>query len=304
MEQIETSWSKEAGINLLIKRDDLIHPIISGNKWRKLRGVFDSFGNEHISEIVTYGGAYSNHIIAVACYANLLGIRSKGMIRGEKPQKVNTVLRLAESYNMKLEYISRKEYASINSITQFEDGVLTIAEGGAGLLGTIGCQHILEEVETTIDQVFVACGTGTTLAGMQEYANSNRAPYMLTGVQVLKGENYISNEVKSDYGLNVNVLDQYHLGGYAKTNKELFEFIGEFLSDTNILLDPIYTGKVGLAIKKLSEDDYFKSGESVLLIHTGGLTGWYGKWDEFKVLEKQNPEVLRKYNLRQNYEAL
>lgn len=275
---IHTAWTKAAGIYLSVKRDDLIHPIISGNKWRKLSGIFAHYTTNQYSQLVTYGGAFSNHLVATAAACAILGIPCKGIVRGDEPKEINPVLKLCILYGMELQFVSRATYKETNRISGIRDGVLHIPEGGACAQGATGCSQLLKEVDlNSYDKVFVACGTGTTLAGMATHLKNQTSP-TLFGVQVLKGKSYIANELKMIYGIDhVPVYDTFHLGGYAKTTDELISFIHDFNRETGVLLDPIYTGKLFLALKKLCENGEIKKNERILAVHTGGLTGWFGK---------------------------
>ena len=279
---VSTSWTDVYGITLSIKRDDLIHPIISGNKWRKLSGIFREFAEESYSEVVTYGGAFSNHLVATAASCAILGKKSTGIIRGEEPKVQNAVLKLCKLYGMHLQFVTRTEYKEVNRTYGIQDDKLYVPEGGACQAGTMGCKNIITELVTAkYDKIMVACGTGTTLAGMAEHLQALHQLSKLVGVQVLKGKDYIKHEVENTYGIQgVNVLDDFHGGGYAKMNTELVHFIKDFNRETGVLLDPIYTGKLLLTIQKCCENGTIARGERVLAIHTGGLTGWFGKWEE------------------------
>jgi 1-aminocyclopropane-1-carboxylate deaminase len=281
--QVKTTWSEVAGIELWLKRDDLIHSIISGNKWRKLSGIFNHYNTSEYDSITTFGGAYSNHLVATASSCAILGLPCKGIIRGEEPKVWNPVLKMCQLYGMDLEFVSREEYKARNRKEGIENDTLFIPEGGACELGTIGCEEILKEMNLDdFSKVFVSCGTGTTIAGMANYLKSTGTSHLqLCGIQVLKGDDYIANEIKDAFGVtNAIVYDQFHCDGYAKTNDELIDFIKEFTAETGVLLDPIYTGKMMLAIKKLIDSNNISQGERIVAIHTGGLTGWFGKANE------------------------
>lgn len=280
--EVSTSWTKEHGIRLSIKRDDLIHPLISGNKWRKLSGILSFYERESYDSIVTYGGAYSNHLVATAVTCAIMNIPCTGVIRGEEPKTPNGVLKLCSLYGMQLQFASRQEYRETNRTSGIIKNTLFIPEGGACEKGTVGCEDILKEINLDdVSQVFVGCGTGTTLAGMARYLDRlGLQDRILNGIQVLKGEGYIRDDINKLYGVTTaHVYDQFHCGGYAKTNDELINFIKEFSAETGVLLDPIYTGKMMLAIKKLADSKVIKLGEHIVAIHTGGLTGWLGKHD-------------------------
>ena len=279
--QVKTAWSEAVGISLQLKRDDLIHPVISGNKWRKLSGTFANYSRSEYDAITTYGGAYSNHLVATAASCAILQLPCTGIIRGEEPKVWNPVLKMCKLYGMKLEFVSREIYKEINRREGINERVLYVSEGGAGPLGTLGCQEVLKETDmSAIDRVFVECGTGTTISGLATYAKDLDLKADICGIQVLRGKDYIATDIKNTYGVdNATIYDEFHCGGYAKTNSELIDFIQEFAVETGILLDPIYTGKMMLAIKKLCENGGIKKGEKILAIHTGGLTGWFGKSD-------------------------
>jgi len=279
--KVSVDWANANGVELYIKRDDLIHPIISGNKWRKLSGILRKYEKANYNGITTFGGAFSNHLVATACACSINKIRCTGIIRGEKPKNLNAVLKLCILYSMHLKFVTRTEYKDINRTEGIKNGELFIPEGGASMEGTIGCETILKETNLTgINEIFVACGTGTTLAGMANYIKREGFRIQLNGVQVLKGPGYIKSDLASIFNVeDVTVYDQFHCGGYAKTTSELVEFITDFTKSTGILLDPIYTGKLLLAIKTLIENKTIKPGTKVLAIHTGGLTGWFGKAD-------------------------
>ena len=283
LSKVETSWTKEYSIELWMKRDDLIHPLISGNKWRKLSGILSHYNGTGYKGIITYGGAFSNHLVATAVSCAIMGTPCTGVIRGDEPKELNSVLRMCTLYGMRLSFVSRQEYKETNRTQGVIENILYIPEGGACEQGTVGCQDILSEVDLeNISKVFVACGTGTTITGMARHLEiKGNNTTQLSGIQVLKGEGYIAKDISDEYGVtSARIYDEFHAGGYAKTNKELMSFIKNFASETGILLDPIYTGKMMLAIKKLAKQDKIISGDKIIAIHTGGLTGWFGKHQE------------------------
>jgi 1-aminocyclopropane-1-carboxylate deaminase len=283
--QIETDWLKKAEVKLWLKRDDLIHPIISGNKWRKLSGILANYKTEEYTSITTFGGVFSNHLVATACATSIMGISSRAVIRGEEPKELNPVLQLCKLYGMQLEFVSREDYKNANRETGIVDEVLFVPEGGSCSEGTIGCEAILEEENLEqFSKVFVSCGTGTTIAGMANYLKRKSSNVSLNGIQVLKGKDYIKNDLEELFEItSAHIYDEFHCGGYAKTTEELIAFIKDFTQQTGVLLDPIYTGKMMLAIKKLIETGKIKAGEKILAIHTGGLTGWFGKFRELNL---------------------
>lgn len=284
-QELRTSWSKQAEVHLFIKRDDLIHPLISGNKWRKLSAYVLS--HPSLRAIHTYGGAYSNHLIATASLANKLNLESVGFVRGIRPKRLSTVLELCLDLGMQLEFLDYSSYDRNKESIDFKNETLSIPEGGKGPMGMRGCEAILSEIPQSIDHCIIACGTGTTLAGLVKASKGLTKPKMI-GVPVLKGGEYLRADIeKWAESSNFELWTDFHYGGYAKTTNELYDFIQEFLEETNILLDPIYTAKAFLACKKHALSSGFKPGERVGLVHTGGLTGWYGKWAHWA---KKRPE--------------
>lgn len=275
--RVLVDWATANEIELFIKRDDLIHPIISGNKWRKLKGHLNHFTPTDYDEICTYGGAFSNHLVATAAACAWLKIPCLGKIRSHQNPLQNPILDLCQLYGMRLEFLTPNIYTEEKETSGIFERILHIPEGGAGTLGTIGTQEIITELEQTYDHVFVACGTGTTLAGMAKAMDNNAT--QLHGIQVLKGEKYIQQVLAQDYQITqVQFHDNYHFGGYAKTPPELIHFVKDFAQQTGILLDPVYTGKMLYAIRDLALQNHFSKNQKILAIHTGGLTGWIGKW--------------------------
>lgn len=275
-QSIDLDWTRKAQIALYIKRDDLIHPIISGNKWRKLKGHLQAHFTDDYHTLCTFGGPYSNHLVAVAAAGAILQKKTIGYVRSYDSNIQNPLLQLCKIYGMQIVITHPTAYNQKTHTIGLHDYQLFIPEGGAGLNGTIGIKDIVKELNQSYDHILVACGTGTTVAGL--VMATEHLPTQIHGIQVLKGENYITQEIKDKYNVaNAFIHEDYHFGGYAKTTNELLEFIKDFTSQTGILLDPIYTGKMMYAIRNLAQKRIFKPNEKVLAIHTGGLTGWVGK---------------------------
>lgn len=279
LHKVETSWVKQSGCELYVKRDDLIHPLISGNKWRKLSGIIQKA--KGYDTIKTFGGAFSNHLVATAVVAAGLGKKSIGVVRGQEPESLSKVLELCKLYGMHLQFVTREEYAKAKHQNELANNVLTIAEGGAHPEALVGCARIVNELEgESFDKLVVCCGTGTTYAGLYKELKKSNQEKKLFGVQVLKGLGYISREVKDTFNItSPQIFDSYHLGGYAKTNSELMHLVKDFAQETGVLLDPIYTAKAVFAIRDLVQQKEWVN-EKIILLHTGGLTGWFGKWNE------------------------
>jgi len=269
-------------IEVYVKREDLIHPLVSGNKWRKLKYNLIQAKKENHTTILTFGGAFSNHILAVSFASKILDFRSIGVIRGEEiSEKINEnyTLSLAQKNQMKLHFISRDEYRKkhtkefIENLQKLFGKFYLIPEGGTNDLAVKGCQEILTEQDDFFDYICCAVGTGGTISGI---INASKSHQNVLGFSVLKG-NFLDNEIRK-FAKNDNwkLFQEYHLGGYAKINSDLIRFIKEFKRQTNITLDPIYTGKMCLAIADLTSKEYFKKKSKIAIVHTGGLQGIQG----------------------------
>ncbi len=278
---------EDVGIRLLIKRDDLIHEHISGNKWRKLKYNLSEAVLHNHHTLLTFGGAYSNHIAATAFAASKAGLSSIGVIRGDE-DLTNPTLKFAREHGMRLYFVSREDYrkkADDEFISKLETEFgrfFLVPEGGANGLGVKGCSEILTEVKEDFDVVCCAAGTGTTLAGLSVSLKENQ---QLLGFPALKGGEFIKDEVarlivesrlKPPTTNRLQLVTDYHFGGYAKIEPELLDFICGFQERTGIRLDPIYTGKMVFGLYDLIGKQFFKIGTTVLIIHTGGLQGWNG----------------------------
>lgn len=302
-QKIESEFLKEHGITLFIKRDDLIHPDISGNKWRKLKYNFLEAKKQNLNTILTFGGAYSNNIAATAAAANKYGFNCIGIIRGDElSPNSNETLKKAHEQGMKFHFIPRSDYRNrseegfINSLRKKFGGCYIIPEGGSNILALKGCTEIVDEIDPDFDTIVSAVGSGGTLAGLACGLKSNQ---QALGICVLKGANYLDESVNtlinqfSSYNLtNWKINHDHHLGGYAKYNDHLIKFINKFKSDHGIQLDPVYTGKMMFAIYNLIKGRYFKSETKIIALHTGGLQGIKGynasNNNQIKVLKKHS----------------
>ncbi len=270
-------------LSLVVKRDDLLHPIISGNKYRKLKYNLAEAKRLKKKLLITFGGAYSNHIAAVAGAGKEFGFETLGIIRGEElKDKVseNPTLRYAQESGMKFEFLSREVYRN-KDILSFKNDLegrynsfYLIPEGGTNALAIKGCEEILSKDDKRFQYVCVPIGTGGTIAGIINSAGPNQK---VLGFSSLKG-NFMSDQIKdlckpTD---NWELIDSYHFGGYGKINDQLIAFINEFNRQTQIPLDPIYTGKMLYGIVDLHTKKYFEKNSTILVIHTGGLQGIKG----------------------------
>lgn len=284
VEELHLPLLKEKNIRLSVKRDDMIHPFISGNKWRKLKYILKNAQEQQKQTLVTFGGAWSNHLLATACAGAKFGFETHGFVRGEEVQ--NPVLSLCKVFGMELHFVSREAY--LDKPRLFEQHfdakqVVFIDEGGYSSEAVQGCAEIMDELPQDYEHLFVGCGTGATVAGVSVGIAKHQKQTQLHGVPVLKGGDFIRHEI-SALGVDpapIQLHTEYHFGGYAKTKPELLLFIQDFVSGTGILLEPTYTGKVFYAVFDLIRKGYFREGDHILILHTGGLTGFLGMYQKF-----------------------
>ena len=266
----------EKEVRLFIKRIDKIHPFVSGNKWFKLKYNLLEAKKQGLNTLLTFGGAYSNHIPATAFAAKEKGISSIGIIRGEEHLPLNPTLRFAIDNGMKLHYISRSNYKEKTSANflealknQFGDFYL-IPEGGTNELAIQGVKEILDKNDIQ-DYICCAIGTGGTIAGIINASNDKQ---IVIGFPAIKGFEQLEKDINNwTNATNCIFINDYVGNGYAKINKDLVDFINEFNARHNVPLDSIYTGKMMMGILDLVEKDFFLKGSSILAIHTGGLQG-------------------------------
>ena len=269
-------------IQLYLKREDLIHPYISGNKFRKLRYNIRDAKLIEKQTILTFGGAYSNHIAATAYACKENGLDSIGIIRGEELEdkiRGNPTLSFAQSCGMRFLFVTREAYRKKSNPIflkklkdQFGDFYL-IPEGGTNQLAVKGCEEILNAEDAIYDYICTCVGTGGTIAGI---INAAKRHQKILGFPALKGDFLKQDIRKFAKKENWDLLTDYHFGGYGKINTELITFINKFKSDYGIPLDPIYTGKMMVGIFDLIKSGYFPENAKILVIHTGGLQGIAG----------------------------
>lgn len=284
IQKIENKIFEDFGIELLLKREDLNHPTIQGNKYWKLLYNLKNARVLGQKQVITFGGAFSNHIYATAAAGHALGLKTIGIIRGESVKPLNHTLRIATSYGMQLHFISREDYRKKDHpdfLTRLEKqfgSICIIPEGGTNHLAIDGCKELAKEIKEQggFDTVCLSVGTGGTIAGLIAGFDGSLD---ILGFSSLKG-NFLYKEVEnllSDYNQkkysNWDINTAYHFGGYAKHKKELIEFINEFKSIHNIQLDPIYTGKMMFGLYEMIQNGDFPKGTRILAIHTGGLQG-------------------------------
>ena len=299
-----------SGVQLWLKRDDLIHPEVSGNKWRKLKYYLEDFKKSGKEIILTFGGAFSNHLEATAAIGQITGISTKALVRGEEITD-NPTLDFCRSCGMEIEAISRKRYETKDDpefrmiMHETLPEVYLIPEGGKGPLGMKGCTEILDEVDQSFDVVASAGGTGTTMAGLLLSGFTTRFilfPALKGGVflrraiyqQMAEYKHLFSTEGigKNEAMERLEIEENYHFGGYGKVSPELIDFMNQFSQKYGVALDPVYTGKMLFGLMEKIERGDFQDGTRILALHTGGLQGIKGM-----------NERLKHKNLRINYEG-
>jgi len=280
-QEIKTDWLSAAGVRLLVQREDLNHPSVSGNKWWKLR--------DNLAEamrlgkpIITFGGAFSNHIYATAAAAAALQWPSVGIIRGERVEPLNHTLSFAEQHGVRLQFVSRSDYRRRDDPTWIQQWLniygdsYVIPEGGTNGLAVTACAAWARQLPLEgVDEVMLAVGTGGTTAGL---ITGLPAHMRLTGVPVLKPSEFLYDEIRNRLPTGQplctwRLLTQYHHGGYAKVNPTLLAFIRQMYTEHQLPLDPIYTGKLFWAIREEVLAGHIARGTTILAIHTGGLQG-------------------------------
>ncbi|WP_414529564.1 1-aminocyclopropane-1-carboxylate deaminase/D-cysteine desulfhydrase [Nodularia chucula] len=291
-QEINNEITCRAGVKLSVLRLDSMHPFVNGNKWFKLKYNLQEAQQQNYTTILTFGGAYSNHIFATAAASKLFNFRTIGVIRGEERLPLNPTLSFAIEQGMQLVYLNRESYRQKDTeelqqeLKQRFGDVFIIPEGGSNLKGVRGCTEILADAEQ-FDRICLACGTGTTLAGI---ALSLSQRQTVIGFPVLKNGEFLAGEIEnllSDYLISGlpkiyhapapwQLICDYHFGGYAKVNKKLIMFTEQFQHTESITLDYVYTAKMFYGVMDLLQQGFFPKGDRILLLHTGGLQGNIG----------------------------
>jgi 1-aminocyclopropane-1-carboxylate deaminase len=301
LQLLEDPLLSRSGVSLYLKRDDLLHAEVPGNKWRKLKYNLLEASRQQKDTLLTFGGAYSNHIHATAAAGRLFGFNTIGVIRGEETNPLNPTLQFARDCGMQLHFVDRTTYAHKYQ-WEFLDGLgdrfgdfFLLPEGGTNALAVKGCTEIIQELEaegigSNFDYVCCACGTGGTLAGLA----ASLAPHQRAlGFSALKGGEFLMGDVKQVLKayrnafdvpapelINYQILTEYHFGGYAKVPAELIHFIRNFEQRHEVRLDQVYTGKMLAGLFDMVQQGRFNPGTTIVAIHTGGLQGRTGELDE------------------------
>ena len=282
LEQLNDPLLEEKELKVYIKRDDLLHPLISGNKWRKLKYNLQAAKEQNHQTILTFGGAFSNHIYSLAAAGKEFGFKTIGIIRGEPNYASNPTLNFAQSCGMQLHFVSREMYR-LKEDTSFIDKLkkqfgnfYLLPEGGTNQLGAKGCEEIVREIDIAYDFLCTAVGTGGTISGL---INEVKGKKKILGFPALKESIYLKDEISTLTSASYTqweFITDFHFGGYAKLSAELVHFIDSFQQQHQIQLEPIYTGKLLFGVYQLIKNNYFPKGSTIIALHTGGLQGLNG----------------------------
>lgn len=305
LQKLEWELARQKGVEVLIRRDDLIDGHLSGNKFYKLFYNLQFAKRKGYSQLLSFGGAYSNHIYALAAAARYYGFKSVGVIRGERPAQLSPTLRDAEAWGMKLHFVSRSDYRDKSSpellahLTEYYGDFFVIPEGGANHCGIQGAkvlgEAIYDQIKSDYTSICLACGTGNTLAGIAAGLNRKQnvespGGYVL-GISVLKEardiafncENSLGNQIIDHQHLidsatsNWRLISGFHGGGYGKKlPADIYKFMLAFEHESKVQLDPVYTVKMCWAVHCLLIQNYWPRGSRIVLVHTGGLQGRRG----------------------------
>ena len=270
------SFGHDQKVDLL--RLDVIHPIVSGNKFYKLRYYIELALAKGVSTVASFGGPYSNHIVALAFTAKEAGLKSIGYIRTNEDEPMTPSLKEAKAYGMELVYLGRTDFqskkAAILQSSEMNTDCYLIDEGGYGTIGAKGAATILTTQDTShYDVIICAVGTGTMLAGIIHAADAHQK---IIGIPVLKNEGSIESEINAlleDKNRPYTLLHQFHQGGYAKTNPMMLDFMNRLWDAEKIPTDIVYTSKLLLGVEQLINENYFDKDISILVLHSGGLQG-------------------------------
>lgn len=286
LQKIEDELLIKNRISLYVKREDLNDPELSGNKLHKLKYNLLKAREENHNTLLTFGGAYSNHIYAVAAAGKRFGFNTIGIIRGEEHLPLNPTLKFAKNCGMKIVYMNRSTYRNKTTdqvITQLKEKFgrfYLIPEGGTNELALKGCAEIINSLDIHFDTICTACGTGGTIAGL---ISGLKKGQKAIGFAVLKSAEFLNKDIKKLLGLyNMNCLNNweikmnYHFGGYAKFTPELINFMNKFESNANIKVEPVYTAKMFFGIYDMINNHHLPEGSTIIALHTGGLQGLEG----------------------------
>lgn len=296
LQKVEGEFLNKKNIKLYVLREDLIHPEISGNKWRKLKYNIKEAKEKGVETVLTFGGAFSNHIAATAAAGSVFGIKTIGIIRGEEKLPLNPTLQLAKDNGMSFKYVSREAYRNKNEKAFIDElksefgAVYVIPEGGSNALAVKGCTEIVGNINIEYDVICCACGTGGTIAGIISSTNKQ-----VLGFPALKGGEFLIEDIqqlllkyeerfnKEIENTSWELTTDYHFGGYAKIKPELVAFVKAFKTENKIELDLIYTGKMLFGLYDMIQTSNQFDSKTIVVVHTGGIQGNKGFKDRFGI---------------------
>lgn len=288
IETINLPILTEKNIRLSILREDTLHPTISGNKYRKLKYNLLEANRLNHKKIITFGGAFSNHIAATAAAGAEFGFETIGIIRGDElatKKDLNPTLQLAQENGMTLKFIDRTSYRNktaqsfLETLQQEFGEAFIIPEGGTNSLAVKGCEEIIDERMQDFQYICCPVGTAGTISGIIKSLQNNQ---IALGFPALKNSDFLHNEIKKfTLFTNYELINDFHFNGYAKVSEELINFVKTFYHQTKIPLDLVYTGKMLFGLISMIENDYFLPNTTILAIHTGGLQGNKGMGLDF-----------------------
>ncbi len=279
--RIDHELFRDKGVEVWVKRDDLIHPQIMGNKWRKLKYNLLHAKEMGKNTLFTYGGAFSNHLAAVAAAAKLYGFEAVGIVRGDELNaNSNATLKFAASQGMSLQFVSREDYRKLKKQQRADadENAYILPEGGTNQLAVKGVAELVDEITQDFDVIIAPIGTGGTLVGIVQGLKGTK---QVIGISSLKGRFVLSEvddlcrELHVPFH-NYEILTEYHFGGYGRFDQDLIGFINIFRRSFGFLIDPIYTGKMFFGVFEEIAKGSFQRGTRLIVIHTGGLQGIEG----------------------------
>lgn len=263
------------GFEFDMLRDDLIHPIVSGNKWRKLKYIIQHILDNKIEHLVTFGGAYSNHLVATAFAGKYFNIKTSAFVRGDEVRPLNHYEQLCIDHNMELIKVNRADYKNKTALynNYFPNPINTIFinEGGDHPLALLGCEEILDELDKHYDYILLCMGTGTTMEGLVKGINNKHINTKILGISSLKNNFDLDKKMAHYDATSFQIFHDYHRGKYGKIDDVLVKFIKDFYSETGIKTDVVYTGKMLMALNDMLQKNIIQRDQKVLCIHTGGL---------------------------------
>lgn len=271
------SFSLFKSANFSMLRDDTIHDIVSGNKWRKLKHIMQYAVDNKVKKIITFGGAYSNHVVALAYACQHYNIKSIGYIRGNEQRDLNHYEKICLDLGMELIHVSREDFKNKNKIHEQyanENDVLVIDEGGDHLLAFEGCKEMLEDIHSSPDYIILALGTGTTMEGLVQGVIEKHLNTKIIGISTFKNNFDLNKRMEKYPNTHWEIHHGYERGKYGKIDPILIQYIKQFHQETAIKTEPIYTGKMLMAVEDLIQKNRFKSEDKICIIHTGGLLSY------------------------------